>query len=216
MRTLLPILIAAASALPATASPPSWGPSGVVVLTLRPVVAVQGTQATVRDVALLEGGSLALRQRIGALDLIDTPADAAEAVVSRAQIVYRLLLAGLESHQFRVDGPASVRIGRGSPPEITRVSAVTAGPVSAGVAPPRLLQEGLAGDKAPPILVKCRDVVHLVTYVGELEVVATGEAMEEGRAGQVIRLRNVDSGRMVRGRVVDRGTVEVDFVRSKP
>jgi hypothetical protein len=220
MRTLLPILIAAASTAAALSAPPTWEATPVVVLTLRPAVAVPGPQVAVRDVASLEGGSLALRQRVGALDLIDTPAGAGEAVVSRGQIVYRLLLAGLDEPQFRVVGPASVRIGRGSTPAITPVGGVSAAPAPAveprPAAAPPLLHEGLVGGKDGPVLVKCRDVVRLVTRVGDLDVVATGEAMEDGRAGQDIRLRNVDSGRMVRGRVADRSTVEVDFVRSKP
>jgi hypothetical protein len=61
MRLLLPILIAAASATAALADPPTWAPSAVVVVTLRPAAAVRGTQAAVRDVASLEGGSLADR-----------------------------------------------------------------------------------------------------------------------------------------------------------
>ena len=220
MRTLLPILIVAASASAALPAPPTWEPAPAVVLALRPAVAVRGTQATIRDVASLEGGSLALRQRVGALDLIDMPAGAGEAVVSRGRIVYRLLFAGLDLSQFRVEGPESVRSGRGSTPVITPVSAVAVGPAPAaearpGAAPP-LLHKELGGARDAPVLVKCRDVVRLVTRVGDLDVIATGEAMEDGRAGQDIRLRNVDSGRVVRGRVADRSTVEVDFVRSKP
>lgn len=221
MRKLFPILIAvaAASAPHGQAAPPTWGASSVVVLTLRPAVTLHGTQAAVGDVASLSGGSLRERQRIGALDLIDLPTDDSQAEVSRGRIVYRVLLAGLQTDQFRVDGPASVHINRASSPTITPVSAVTTVTMPPGGAPPapRLLQDSLVGGKeAPPVLVKCREVVHMVTYVGELKVVTRGEALEDGRAGQLIRLRNVDSSRMVRGRVVDRASVEVDFVRRTP
>jgi flagella basal body P-ring formation protein FlgA len=62
-----------------------------------------------------------------------------------------------------------------------------------------------------PILVKQHDVVKLVAHVGPLRVVQFGEAMQDGRAGQLIRVRNVDSQHVVTGRVVDRSVVEVDY-----
>ena len=224
MHTLFSIMTAASLAVGVQAAPLTWAPSSVVVLTLRPAVAVNGTQAVVQDVASLEGGTLLVRQRIGALDLVDIPANTGEVTVSCRQITFRLLLAGFQAHQFRVEGPASIRISWGSMPSITRVSAETTGSMPRGdpnrredSPAPRLLQENLVGAKeTPQILVKCRDVVHMVTYVGELKVVTTGEALEDGRAGQLIRLRNVESSRMVRGRVIDRAIVEVEFARSKP
>lgn len=60
------------------------------------------------------------------------------------------------------------------------------------------------------ILVKQQDTVKLVARVGSMRVTATGEALQEGRAGQLIRVRNLDSKKILTGRVVSRGTVEVD------
>jgi flagella basal body P-ring formation protein FlgA len=62
-----------------------------------------------------------------------------------------------------------------------------------------------------PLLIKTRDLVRLVVHIGAVRVSALGEAMQEGRAGQLIRVRNVDSNKTVSGRVVDRGVVEVDY-----
>jgi flagella basal body P-ring formation protein FlgA len=56
-----------------------------------------------------------------------------------------------------------------------------------------------------------RDLIHLVAKVGPLEVKARGEALQEGRVGQLIQVRNLDSNATVAGRVVDRATVEVDY-----
>jgi flagella basal body P-ring formation protein FlgA len=62
-----------------------------------------------------------------------------------------------------------------------------------------------------PVLVKQRDLVKVVARVGKMRVSMLGEALQDGRAGQLIRVRNVDSKSVVVGRVVDRSLVEVDF-----
>jgi flagella basal body P-ring formation protein FlgA len=67
------------------------------------------------------------------------------------------------------------------------------------------------GEQEQVILVKTRDTVRLVARIAGCRVTALGEALQDGRAGQVIRVRNVDSRKIVSGRVVDRNLVEVDF-----
>lgn len=66
-------------------------------------------------------------------------------------------------------------------------------------------------DKENPVLVKQRELVRLVARLGPLQVVALGEALQDGRVGQSISVRNVDSKKVVLGRVVDRSIVEVDY-----
>ena len=205
-------------AAPPNASP-TWASPTVVVLTLHPVVAIQRSQALVRDIASLEGGTVLDRQRVGNLDLIDIPSLGHEVMISREQVTYRLLLAGIERDRFRIEGPAVVRASHGFEPPITQVSAVgtTNSQLPHETPPPRLLpQEAIRGKEFVANLIKRNDVVQLVTNIGEIKVVTTGEALEDGRLGQLIRIRNVDSNRVVHGRVVDRAVVEVDFVRSKP
>ena len=200
-------------------SPNTWTPSSVVVLTLRPPVANHRSQFLVQDIASLEGGTFQDRQKIGKLDLIDMPSPGKEVTISREQVMYRLLIAGIEGHQFRIEGPPVVRVSRqGFAPPLLQVSAVgTTEPQQPHNPAPRLLrQEATGTNNSIANLVKRNDVVQMVTNIGELKVVTHGEAMEDGRLGQLIRLRNVDSSRVVHGRVVDRAVVEVDFVRSKP
>ena len=60
-------------------------------------------------------------------------------------------------------------------------------------------------------LVKRRDVVRIVARSRFLRVSATGEALQDGRRGQFIRVRNLRSGRVIVARVVDAGMVEVLF-----
>ena len=62
-----------------------------------------------------------------------------------------------------------------------------------------------------PVLVKQRDLVKLVARVGNLRVTALAEAQQDGRAGDHVRVRNVDSRKDVLGRVVGRGLVEVEY-----
>jgi flagella basal body P-ring formation protein FlgA len=61
------------------------------------------------------------------------------------------------------------------------------------------------------VAIKARDRVRLVATVGGMNVQAMGEALEDGRLGQMVRVRNVDSNKVVSGRVVGRSTVEVDY-----
>ena len=61
------------------------------------------------------------------------------------------------------------------------------------------------------VVVKLRDHVKIVARVGEIRFVTAGEALQEGRAGQSIRVRNIDSNRTVVGRIVAPGMIEVDY-----
>jgi hypothetical protein len=63
----------------------------------------------------------------------------------------------------------------------------------------------------PVTLVRRRDVVRLVARSAHLTATALGEALEDGQEGQLIRVRNITSHRVVVGRVGADGTVEVVF-----
>jgi hypothetical protein len=60
------------------------------------------------------------------------------------------------------------------------------------------------------ILIKNRDLVKIVARIGTARIEAGGEAMEDGRLGAAIRVRNTESNRVVSGRVEARGIVVVD------
>lgn len=60
-----------------------------------------------------------------------------------------------------------------------------------------------------PILIKRMAAVDIVSSVGGARVKTEGVALQDGRAGDLIRVRNVKSGKSVSGRVVGDSTVEV-------
>lgn len=62
-----------------------------------------------------------------------------------------------------------------------------------------------------PILVKQQGLVKLVAKLGPIQIVADCEALQDGRKGQLIRVRNIDSRNIVVGRVVDRSLVEAEY-----
>jgi len=66
-------------------------------------------------------------------------------------------------------------------------------------------------EAAGKLLVKQHDLVKLTAKVGAMRVTALGEALQDGGAGQCIRVKNVDSKNVILGRVVDRSLVEVDY-----
>jgi hypothetical protein len=84
-----------------------------------------------------------------------------------------------------------------------------AGPVPPPSAP---AQPGAAG--APvgtEILVQPRQRVEMQVHSGGLKVTAIGEAQQAGKLGQTIPVQNVDSKKVLSGRVTGPGTVEIDL-----
>lgn len=60
-----------------------------------------------------------------------------------------------------------------------------------------------------PVLVKRRDRLKVIGRSGILAVTITGEALQDGRAGEVIQVKNVNSNSVLRGRVINASEVEV-------
>jgi flagella basal body P-ring formation protein FlgA len=94
------------------------------------------------------------------------------------------------------------------------VSAI-ADPVSAeqaiGQSSRRMLRAGevlRAGQLAAPVLVKRGDQVVMVARQQQIEVSTSGEALDAGSRGAIVRVRNGASGQVVRMRVTGAGTVE--------
>jgi flagella basal body P-ring formation protein FlgA len=83
-----------------------------------------------------------------------------------------------------------------------------------GMTPKRLLRPGIAlreGDVAPPVVVKRNTVVVMVFERGGLFLTAKGKTLQDGGAGEVIRIENLQSGIVVQGVVQADGHVEVGF-----
>ncbi len=66
-------------------------------------------------------------------------------------------------------------------------------------------------DEPSDILVKNTDLVKIVARIGSARIEAAGVAMQDGKLGDVIRVRNTDSNRVVLGRVEPNGTVLVGY-----
>ncbi len=60
-----------------------------------------------------------------------------------------------------------------------------------------------------PVLVERGQNTKLVFNAGDLVITASGVSMEPGSAGDFIKVRNVDSGRIVSGTVLSDGSVRV-------
>lgn len=61
------------------------------------------------------------------------------------------------------------------------------------------------------MLVQARQRVKVQIYVGPLKISTFGEAMQGGQLGQTIRVKKFDSNKIVSGKVVAEGIVEVDL-----
>ena len=63
---------------------------------------------------------------------------------------------------------------------------------------------------APP-LVKRGDIVKIVANTGSLTITATGMVKQQGGKGEMVRVVNTDSNRIITARVTGPGAVEVNF-----
>lgn len=66
------------------------------------------------------------------------------------------------------------------------------------------------GEKPGQVVIRQQEAVKMVVRLGPVTVTASGEALQDGRLGQLIRVRNVDSKQVVLGRVADKSLVEID------
>ena len=64
---------------------------------------------------------------------------------------------------------------------------------------------------ALPPLVKRGDIVKIVANAGPMTITATGMVKQQGRKGEVVRVMNTASNRVITARVTGPGAVEVDF-----
>jgi hypothetical protein len=166
--------------------------AGLLVVTLRGTARVKSEIVCVQDVALVQGGSASLRDKVSRLDVAELR-NAEAASVTRDQVYYRLLLAGIDKKAFRVAGPAHLTV------QLVKAPGKEGGVIS---------KQEKVDD---PVLIKPRDVVRLVAQIGSVRVTALGEALQDGRAGQMIRVRNTNSNKIVTGRVLDRNHVAVEY-----
>ena len=65
--------------------------------------------------------------------------------------------------------------------------------------------------KKEPVLIRRQQAVKMVAKLGGLDVITSGEALQDGVAGQMIRVRNSDSKKMVLGRVLDGNHVQIEY-----
>lgn len=70
-----------------------------------------------------------------------------------------------------------------------------------------------AGDVAPPPLVTAGQAVVVIARIGSVEVTAAARAIEAGALGEAVRVSMTDRRRVLHGRVVGPGRVEVMYER---
>ena len=60
-----------------------------------------------------------------------------------------------------------------------------------------------------PVILKTGSMIHITAKMGEANVQAQGIALQDGKNGQVIRVRNTVTKKIVSGTVIDADTVQV-------
>lgn len=62
-----------------------------------------------------------------------------------------------------------------------------------------------------PVLIKRAARVKLTAKIGDLNITVAGEALQDGRVGEIIRVQNVESKSVVQGRVLSADEVEITY-----
>lgn len=60
-----------------------------------------------------------------------------------------------------------------------------------------------------PVIIKRMTMINIISNVGGVEVRMEGQALQDGKEGQIIRVKNIKSDKMLNAKVVDASTVEV-------
>jgi flagellar basal body P-ring formation chaperone FlgA len=173
------------------------GRDGIVLVSLRPAVTMGQGLVRLGDVADFQGGTTTQRGKLAKLDVAEFEGGRPNVLLTKEQVYFRLRIAGWDPGQFRVAGAATAVVHQGN-----AMAAPSANPAAG--------PQGNGSANAPVVL-KARDPVRLLARIGSVQVTARGEAMEDGRLGQMVRVRNIDSSRIVSGRLMENNVVEVDY-----
>ena len=92
-----------------------------------------------------------------------------------------------------------------------RPASLSARPAADSVATNQMRPNEHLSISDPVVLIKKGDLVRLMARVGPLEISTRGEALADGRLGQIIPVRNVDSKQTVHARVIKPATVKVEY-----
>ena len=60
-----------------------------------------------------------------------------------------------------------------------------------------------------PIIMKRMSMIRIISRFGGIEVETDGQALQDGREGDLIRIKNMRSNKILSGKVVDQVTVDV-------
>ena len=71
-----------------------------------------------------------------------------------------------------------------------------------------VIQPGMVGPLEPPVIIKRNQNVIIRINRDGLAITATGKTMQQGKAGDYIKVRNIDSQRIIMAKVNEDGTVE--------
>jgi flagella basal body P-ring formation protein FlgA len=66
-----------------------------------------------------------------------------------------------------------------------------------------------SGDR--PVVIKRSNRLKIVARIGDLQVTVAGEAMQDGRLGETIKVQNVESKTIVQGKVIAADEVEITY-----
>lgn len=91
---------------------------------------------------------------------------------------------------------------------VTRPADLEGAKASRALAPGQVVR---MSDVELPYLVRRGHLVRVVAKRGALSITALGKALDRGRKGQIIRVLNIDSNRLIQARIINRGSVEVLF-----
>lgn len=173
----------------------------MIRIVLREEVEISAGRITIGDIADIYADSASLRQQIARLELEDSTEPGTEMVVTQRRVILRLQLAHIDITNVRLEGSQLVRVKSKG----VRPAAIT--PV--GTYPS--IHGDRSAQQSQTIIVKKGEFIRLIARAGPLEISTRGEALAEGKLGQVIPVRNIDSKQVVQARIIRPAMAQVDY-----
>lgn len=99
-------------------------------------------------------------------------------------------------------------IGRMPPGYFTGLNKILGLTVKRQLGPGLVLNDSMV---AKPIVIKRGQAVNITAKVGDIEVSTSGVALQNGSIGQFIRVQNINSKKVVNGRIIDESTVQTQI-----
>jgi len=171
-----------------------------LVIEFRSTASVVNRDIWFTDIAAIESSDQDFVRALEQVNLGPAPSAGYTRNLTAGYIELRLRQQKIHPSSLPVEIPASIL-----------VTSEAKTPLSASTVSAAAQTSSHGGASSSPYLIERGELVRVCVKTGSAEVTAVGEARTNGRLGDLVEVKNVDTGKRFYGRVVAAGVVEVDL-----